>query len=102
MHKIAVLPGDGTGPEVTVEALKALEAVAQKMGFKYETEEFDFGGERYLRTNEVLPDSAVEELAQPTLAGPGLSPGFRPRTTCRDTRMAPSKTTPSRSSRVQG
>ena len=64
MHKIAVLPGDGTGPEVVVEALKALEAVAQKMGFKYETEEFDFGGDRYLRTNEVLPDSAVEELSQ--------------------------------------
>ena len=64
MHKIAVLPGDGTGPEVMVEALKALEAVAQKMGFKYETEEFDFGGDRYLRTSEVLPDSAVEELSK--------------------------------------
>ena len=54
MHKIAVIPGDGTGPEVVVEGLKALDAVAAKQGFKYETVEFDFGGERYLRTGEVL------------------------------------------------
>ena len=39
MYKIAVLPGDGTGPEVVREGLKALEAVAQKMDFKYETME---------------------------------------------------------------
>lgn len=63
MYKIAVLPGDGTGPEVVREGLKALEAVAQKMGFKYETTEFDFGGDRYLRTGEVLPESAVEDLS---------------------------------------
>jgi len=63
VYKIAVLPGDGTGPEVVREGLKALEAVAQKMGFKYETTEFDFGGDRYLRTGEVLPESAVEDLS---------------------------------------
>ena len=62
MHKIAVLPGDGTGPEVVAEGLKALDAVARKTNFKYETADFDFGGERYLRTGEVLPDSAVDEL----------------------------------------
>ena len=62
MHKIAVLPGDGTGPEVVAEGLKALDAVARKMNFKYETANFDFGGDRYLRTGEVLPDSAVDEL----------------------------------------
>ncbi len=64
MHKIAVVPGDGTGPEVVAEGLKVLEAVAAKVGLKYETTEFDFGGDRYLRTNEVLPESAVEELRQ--------------------------------------
>ena len=64
MYKIAILPGDGTGPEVVREGLKALEAVAGKVGFKYETEEFDFGGDRYLRTNEVLPDSAADDLRQ--------------------------------------
>ena len=64
MHKIAVVPGDGTGPEVVVEGLKALKAVSERTGFEYETVEFDFGGDRYLRTNEVLPDSAVAELSQ--------------------------------------
>jgi 3-isopropylmalate dehydrogenase len=61
-HRIAVIPGDGTGPEVVAEGLKCLEAVAQKCGFRYETAEYDFGGERYKRTGEVLPDSALEEL----------------------------------------
>ncbi|MCH8038077.1 MAG: hypothetical protein IIC53_13295 [Proteobacteria bacterium] len=61
MHKIAVVPGDGTGPEVVVEGLKALKAVSEKAGFNYETVEFDFGGDRYLRTNEVLPDSGYAD-----------------------------------------
>ena len=60
--KIAVIPGDGTGPEVTAEALKVLKAVATLEGFQYELEEFDFGGARYLRTGEVLPDGAVQQL----------------------------------------
>ncbi len=62
MYKIAVIPGDGTGPEVTREAVKVLEAAAHACGISYETVEFDFGGERYKRTGETLPDSAVEEL----------------------------------------
>ncbi len=61
-YKIAVIPGDGTGPEVVNEGLKALKAVAQKCGFKYETVNYDFGGKRYLRTKEVLPANAVSEL----------------------------------------
>ena len=60
--KIAVIPGDGTGPEVTAEALKVLKAVATLEGFQYELEEFDFGGARYLRTGEILPDGAVQQL----------------------------------------
>ncbi|HYB97722.1 MAG TPA: 3-isopropylmalate dehydrogenase [Candidatus Limnocylindrales bacterium] len=62
MHKIAVIPGDGTGPEVVAEALKVLSAAADSCGFKYETTEFDFGGDRYLRTGEVLPETAVADL----------------------------------------
>jgi len=62
VHRIAVIPGDGTGPEVVREGLKVLEAVAQATGFRYETTTYDFGGERYMRTGEVLPDSAVDEL----------------------------------------
>ena len=61
-HQIGVIPGDGTGPEVTVEALKCLEAASAKFGFKYETTEFDFGGERYKRTGETLPDEALDDL----------------------------------------
>ena len=64
MHKIAVIGGDGTGPEVTAEAEKVLAAAAKACGFTYETTPFDFGGDRYLRTNEVLPESAVGDLRQ--------------------------------------
>ena len=61
-YKIAVIPGDGTGPEVTAEAVKVLKTAAKKFGFKTDLTEFDFGGERYKRTGETLPDSAVGEL----------------------------------------
>lgn len=61
-YKIAVIPGDGTGPEVIKEGLKVLSAAASKFGFMYETVNYDLGGERYLRTKEVLPESVKEEL----------------------------------------
>ena len=62
MYRIAVIPGDGTGGEVVREGLKVLEAAAQATGFRYDTATYDFGGDRYLRTGETLPDSALEEL----------------------------------------
>ena len=62
MYNIAVIPGDGTGPEVVAEGLKVLKAVSEKFSFKYQLEHFDLGGERYLRTRETLPDSVLEEL----------------------------------------
>ncbi|MGB2630832.1 MAG: 3-isopropylmalate dehydrogenase [Candidatus Omnitrophota bacterium] len=62
MYKIAVLPGDGTGPEVIREGLKVLDAVAEKTGFKYEKIMYDLGGERYKKTGEVLPGSVLEEI----------------------------------------
>ncbi len=61
-YKIAVIPGDGTGPEVIAEGKKVLDAVAQKFGFKLDMHEFDYGGDRYLRTGEVLPRNSVDEL----------------------------------------
>ena len=64
MYKFAVLPGDGVGPEVVNEGLKVLQAVADKTGLKYETICYDFGGDRYLATGEVLPDSALDEFRQ--------------------------------------
>ncbi|HOA75714.1 MAG TPA: isocitrate/isopropylmalate family dehydrogenase, partial [Phycisphaerae bacterium] len=48
MLKIAVIGGDGTGPEVVAEGLKVLKAVAAKEGFQYETVDRDFSGKRYL------------------------------------------------------
>jgi 3-isopropylmalate dehydrogenase len=62
MYRIAVIPGDGTGAEVVREGLKVLEAAAQASDFRYDITTYDFGGDRYLRTGEALPDSALEEL----------------------------------------
>ena len=62
MYKIAVIPGDGTGPEVVAEGLKVLKAASEKFGFAYQLEHYDLGGERYLRTREILPDSVLKEL----------------------------------------
>ena len=62
MYRIAVIPGDGTGPEVVQEGIKALERAASLYSIQFEFKEFDFGGERYLRTGEVLPEDAVQEL----------------------------------------
>jgi 3-isopropylmalate dehydrogenase len=62
LKRIAIIGGDGTGPEVVAEALKCLKAVADKVGFAYETENFDWGGDRYLKTGEVLPEDAAETL----------------------------------------
>jgi 3-isopropylmalate dehydrogenase (EC 1.1.1.85) len=64
MYKIATIPGDGTGPEVVREGLKVLEVVGKKYGFKYELVDYDLGGDRYLKTGEILPDSVVDELRQ--------------------------------------
>ena len=82
MHKVAVIPGDGTGPEVTAEAVKVLKAAAAKFDFKVDLTEFDFGGERYKRTGELLPDSAVEELRKfdaillGAIGHPDVAPGI--------------------------
>ena len=64
MYKIAVIGGDGTGPEVAAEGVKVLKAACQKENVKLEIVDFDFGGERYKRTGEILPDSAINDLKQ--------------------------------------
>ena len=61
-YKIAVIPGDGTGPEVVNEGLKVLRAVAEKENFKLDLRFYNLGGEHYLKTGETLPDSVLEEL----------------------------------------
>jgi 3-isopropylmalate dehydrogenase len=59
-YRVGVIPGDGTGPEVVAEGLRVLDAVGD--GFDVELVRFDLGGERYLRTGEVLPDEDLERL----------------------------------------
>ena len=61
-YKIAVIPGDGTGPEVTTEAVKVLNASAKKNAFVLNLTHLDFGGERYLKTGKVLSDKEVAGL----------------------------------------
>ena len=63
-YKIAVIPGDGTGPEVVAEGVKVLKAASDRFGFNLDFTWYDYGGERYLRTGEVLPEGAVEDLKQ--------------------------------------
>jgi 3-isopropylmalate dehydrogenase len=81
-YQIGVIPGDGTGPEVIAEGLKVLKAVAEKMDIRYDLIHYDFGGERYLRTGETLPDSAIEELRRMdaiclgAIGHPGVKPGI--------------------------
>lgn len=63
-YNIAVIGGDGTGPEVIAEGIKVLKSASRKYGFKIDFTYFDFGGDRYLKTGEVLPDSAINDLAK--------------------------------------
>ena len=60
--KIAVLEGDGTGPEVVREGLKILNAAARKFKFKLDFVNYDLGGERYKKNGEILPESVLSEL----------------------------------------
>ena len=60
-HTVACLPGDGIGPEVIREARKVMEAAAAREGFDIEWTDYPFGAGHYLKTGEILPDSAVEE-----------------------------------------
>ena len=76
--KIAVIGGDGIGPEVTAEALKALTAVAGADTFEFV--DYDLGAERWQRTGEVLPDSVLEELKGVdaiVLGAVGAAPGSK-------------------------
>ena len=62
--RVAVIPGDGTGPEVIAEGRKVLEAAANTQGFRFEWRPYDLGGARYLKTKETLPSSVLKELRE--------------------------------------
>lgn len=81
-YNIAVLGGDGTGPEVTLEAVKVINAAAAKFNFKLNLTDYDFGGERYKKTGELLPKSGIEELKKSdaillgAIGHPDVKPGI--------------------------
>ncbi|MGH2816325.1 MAG: isocitrate/isopropylmalate family dehydrogenase, partial [Actinomycetota bacterium] len=80
-YRVAVLAGDGIGPEVVAEARKAAEAAAARFGFGLSWVDYDLGADRWLRTGEALPDAVLEELrdADAVLLGavgrPDVPPG---------------------------
>ncbi|MBL4702345.1 MAG: 3-isopropylmalate dehydrogenase [Phycisphaeraceae bacterium] len=80
--KLAIIPGDGTGPEVVTEAIKVLQAIAKAENFTYTTKEYDFGGDRYLATGKIIDDAEIAELQthDAILLGavghPGVKPGI--------------------------
>jgi len=61
-YNIAVIGGDGTGPEVIKEGIKVADTAASRDGFKLEYQHYPLGGEYYKKTGEILPDSVIEEL----------------------------------------
>jgi len=81
-YRIAVVAGDGTGPEVVREGLNVLEAVSKKTGFDVEVIPYDLGGERYLKTGETLPASVLGDLQGASaiylgaIGHPGVKPGI--------------------------
>ncbi len=62
MHDIAVIAGDGIGPEVVREGLKVLRAASETYGFRYRAEAMPYGCEHYLKTGETFPDSALRAV----------------------------------------
>ncbi len=93
VKKIAVIGGDGTGPEVTVEGVKVLEAVAKLESFRFELTHLDWGGDRLLQSGEALPEDGVEQLRQfdaillGAVGHPDVAPGILERKLLLDVRF---------------
>jgi len=62
MYRIAVIPGDGTGPEVVEEGLKALKKTSTVFNINFDFKKFDFGGEYFLKTGKIITDKDLEEF----------------------------------------
>ncbi len=63
-YKLAVIPGDGIGPEVVAEGLKVLDVIAAKHGLNFAKTEYELGAKYWHKTGETLPDSVMAELAK--------------------------------------
>ena len=81
-YEIAVIGGDGTGPEVAEEGKKVLEAAGKKFGINFSFTDFDFGGERYKKTGETISDQEIEDLKKfraiylGAIGHPDVAPGI--------------------------
>ncbi|MDY6836994.1 MAG: 3-isopropylmalate dehydrogenase [Thermodesulfobacteriota bacterium] len=81
-YKIAVVPGDGTGPEMVTEGLKVLEAVSKRNGFRLAFHDFDLGARHYNKTGETISDGVLEALRGcdaiylGAIGDPGVPPGI--------------------------
>lgn len=81
-YNIAVIPGDGTGPEVVEEGLKTLEAISRTHGISFNFKNYPLGGEAYLKDGTLVPDGTIEELEQMdaiflgAIGHPGVAPGI--------------------------
>jgi 3-isopropylmalate dehydrogenase len=91
--QLAVIGGDGTGPEVAAEGLKVLAAIAKLENFQFELTHFDWGGERFLKTGAALPKDAADQLRQfdavylGAVGHPDVAPGILEQTLLLDMRF---------------
>ena len=82
MYRIAVIPGDGIGPEIINEGKKVIEAVSEKENFEIEWIEYPFGADHYLKTGELLNEDALKEMEKMdaiylgALGDPRIEPGI--------------------------
>ncbi|MEE8325152.1 MAG: isocitrate/isopropylmalate family dehydrogenase, partial [Candidatus Humimicrobiaceae bacterium] len=81
-YAIAVIGGDGTGPEVVEEGKKVLEAAGKKFGINFSFTDLDFGGERYKKTGETISEQEIEDLKKfraiylGAIGHPDVAPGI--------------------------
>ncbi len=81
-HNIAVIPGDGTGPEVVAEGIKVLGALSHKYGIRFKFSPYPLGGDYYLKTGNLLPDNVIQEFKEMdaiylgAIGHPGVRPGI--------------------------
>ncbi len=81
-YNIGVIGGDGTGPEVVREGIKVLKATAKLHGFGLKFKDYDFGGERYLKTGKIIDDAEIAALKKHdalflgAIGHPGVKPGI--------------------------
>ena len=81
MHRVAVIPGDGIGPEVVAQARRVLDAVAERFDVSLDLEDFGLGATKYLETGEIISDETIARLEEKeaillgALGDPRVRPG---------------------------